>query len=55
MPKMSERMKKEMAFFINDKGYIQYNQICNQCERECKQSFRAELIACPLYKKKEDK
>ena len=54
MTKLSQRTKAEMVFFINDQGRIEYNKTCMMCTRECKQSFRAELISCPLFTKKGD-
>ena len=53
MPTMSEKMKREMAFFLDENGQIQYNKTCILCEKDCKQSFRVDLVACPLFCKKE--
>lgn len=59
MPRMSKKRKKELAFFLNDRGRMAYNELCRKCQRACKQSFRAAVIDCPRYlskraKKKED-
>ena len=51
MPRMSQKRKEELAFFLNDKGRIEYNAQCRRCEHECKQSFRAEVY-CGNYKSK---
>ena len=53
MSRLSKKKKKEYAFFLNGKNRITYNTICMSCLRECKQSFRAVLIACRNYQKKE--
>ncbi len=52
MPRMSKRRKEEMAVFLNDRNRIQYNRICMGCENDCKQSFRATVMQCPIYRKK---
>ena len=49
MPRMSKAMKKEMVFFINDKGRITHNDLCRKCIHDCKQSFRAMVICCNKY------
>lgn len=59
MPRMSKKRKKELAFFLNDRGRMAYNELCRKCQHTCKQSFRAAVIDCPRYlskraKKKED-
>lgn len=59
MPRMSKKRKKELAFFLNDRGRMAYNELCRKCQNTCKQSFRAAVIDCPRYlskraKKKED-
>ena len=42
--------KKEWAFFRDKDGKIAFNPKCNSCARECKQSFRAVLVRCPVFK-----
>ena len=49
MPRMSKKRKKELAFFLNDRGRRSYNGLCRKCQHECKQSFRAVMIDCPRY------
>jgi hypothetical protein len=49
MPRMSKKRKQELAFFLNDKGRISYNQLCKRCRNDCKQSFRATVIVCQNY------
>ena len=49
MPRMSKKMKKELAFFLNDRGRRAYNDLCRKCQRTCKQSFRAVIVDCPDY------
>lgn len=40
------------SFFRNDVGEVEYKQCCVDCERECKQSFRAEILICPRLEKR---
>ncbi len=47
MPRMSKRDKREWSFFIGENGRRKYNKRCLECERGCKQSFRATLVQCP--------
>ena len=50
MPRLSKKIKKEMAFFINPAtGKRQYNRRCRRCINSCTQSYRAILLACPKY------
>ena len=56
----SKKWRMEWAFFLGENGRRQYNKICRGCIHPCKQSFRAVLVACPLYqsarsKKRKDK
>ena len=53
MPRMSKKKKEEMALFLNDKKRISYNLKCRKCRHGCKQSYRAEVIECPIYERKE--
>ena len=55
MPRMSKKLKKELAFFLNDRGRRSYNELCRKCQHECKQSFRAVMIDCPRYLSKRAK
>jgi len=52
MPRMAKKVKEVMAFFISDKGRIRYCDKCRKCIHDCKQSFRAEILACPKYERK---
>lgn len=45
----SKKWRREWAFFLGENGRRQYNKICRGCVHPCKQSFRAVLVACPLY------
>lgn len=52
MKKQSHQDRGEMAFFINpETKRIEYNKLCAKCANKCKQSFRAELTQCQLYRK----
>lgn len=53
MPRMSKKRKKELAFFLNDRGA--YNGLCRKCQHTCKQSFRATVIDCLRYLSKRAK
>ena len=48
MPRMSKKRKLELSFFLNDRGRVAYNDLCRKCQHECKQSFRAVVIDCPI-------
>lgn len=50
MAAMKQETLKDMPFFINGKGKIEYNSKCKECENKCKQSFRSEVVICPKYK-----
>lgn len=41
---------RDYAFYRNDVGEIEYSQRCIDCEHECKQSFRADILICPSLK-----
>jgi hypothetical protein len=42
---------REWEFFRDESGRIAFNPKCNECARNCKQSFRAELVHCPVFVK----
>lgn len=46
---------REWVFFRDDSGRIAFNPKCNECAKECKQSFRATLVRCPVFVKEDDK
>nr|WP_101773808.1 hypothetical protein [Peptostreptococcus faecalis] len=51
----SKKWKKEWCFFFGENGRRQYNKVCRRCVHDCKQSFRTDLIVCPMYRSKEAK
>ena len=55
MPRMSKKLKKELAFFLSDQGRRSYNELCRKCQYRCKQSSRAVIINCPHYLSKRAK
>ena len=55
MPRMPKKLKKELAFFLNDRERRSYNELCRKCQHECNQSFRAVIIDCPRYLSKRTK
>ena len=52
MPRMSKRRKKELAFFLTDKGRVAYNRLCLKCTHDCKQSHRSVIIECQRFEKR---
>ncbi|MDD3882758.1 MAG: hypothetical protein PHI27_10985 [Eubacteriales bacterium] len=52
MPRMPKYLKKEWEIFLDDRGRKKYNDLCRKCERSCKQSFRVQVIECPLFSSK---
>ena len=50
MARLSKKLKQEWYFFISPKtGRRTYNDLCRKCRNDCKQSFRAIVVNCPLY------
>ncbi len=50
MARLSKKLKQEWYFFISpETGRRTYNDLCRKCRNECKQSFRAIVVCCPLY------
>ena len=43
---------REWVFFRDESGRIAFNPKCSECAKECKQSFRATLVRCPVFVKK---
>lgn len=41
-----------ISFYRNSRGEVVYNELCTDCQHECKQSFRAEILICPKIKPK---
>ena len=48
----TKKFKEEWAFFLNKYGKLEYAEKCKLCEHDCKQSFRAVVTYCPIYKSK---
>lgn len=46
------RQNTNYTFFKNDRGEMEYNSLCIGCDKECKQSFRAEILICPHLEKR---
>ena len=55
MPRLSKKYKQEMAFYLDERNRIRYNDLCKKCEKECKQSFRAIIVDCPFERKSRKK
>ena len=52
MPRMSNKKRVEMSFYINRKGRVEHNRLCLSCANECKQSYNALVISCNKYHSK---
>ena len=53
MPRLSKKAKVEWSFFINPlTGKRQFNLLCQHCIGHCKQSYRAQILACPNYQER---
>ena len=55
MPKRSNEWKREWSFFLNEYGRREYNDQCRRCVRDCKQSYRADLVQCRNFLSKRSK
>ena len=56
MKNTSHEARREMACFINpETKKVEYNKLCAKCANKCKQSFRAEIVQCQLYRKAKTK
>lgn len=54
MARLLKKLKREWDFFISPKtGRRTYNDLCRKCRNDCKQSFRAIVVCCPMYCSKE--
>lgn len=49
----SIKWKKENAFFLSENGKTALNKLCLKCTNDCKQSWKAQIVACPIFAKKE--
>jgi hypothetical protein len=48
---LTEREKREWAFFLDENDEYSFADMCLDCDAECKQSFRTKVMYCPYYKK----
>lgn len=55
MPRMSQRKKRELSLFLNEKGRVEYNTLCCRCVHNCKQAHRVLVIECGRYLSKRSK
>lgn len=46
MESIKDLPKNEQDFYLDKKDKVKYNKLCNECARECKQSWRAEILSC---------
>ena len=51
----SQKWRLEWSLFLDGSGRRKYNEVCQGCAHNCKQSFRAKLVACPRYLSKRSK
>jgi hypothetical protein len=54
MPRLSKEAKVEWGLFIGPSRRREYNPLCRHCRNECKQSYRAVVVACPAYRSKRE-
>ena len=54
MPRMSDKRKLELAFFLTESGRVAYNKLCLCCKHECKQSYRAVVVQCGRFEKRRE-
>lgn len=56
MSRLSKKYCNEYAFFIKSgtRKRLVFNKKCKKCVHDCKQSFRADLIACKNFEKKKE-
>ena len=40
----------EADFMLNEAQEIQYNETCQECRQDCKQSFRCQVVECPKFR-----
>ena len=52
MPRMSKRRKRELSLFLTESGRVAHNKKCLRCTHDCKQSYRAIVIACPKFERR---
>lgn len=56
---LRNRKTDAMELFHNEQGVLQYADTCENCRKECKQSFRVGVIRCrrrePVSERKERK
>lgn len=45
----------KQIFFRNNSGEIEYNEVCNSCPYNCKQSFKCTIVSCKFLKDKKKK
>lgn len=57
MTKLCKKFCEEWTFYIRSgiRKRVVFNEKCKKCMHVCKQGFRAEIIACKNFKKKEGK
>jgi len=49
---LSKKQKEDWIIFLGKDGRRHYNKLCCRCDKDCKQSFKAEVIGCKNYKPK---
>ena len=45
----SKKWRLEWSFFLGENGRRQYNEVCQGCVHDCKQSFRAVLVLSLIH------
>ncbi len=54
MSRTNNQRKRELAFFLTESGKVAYNKLCLCCKHECKQSYRAVVVSCPRFEKRQE-
>lgn len=41
---------EEADFMMNERHEVQFNETCKECTKDCKQSYKCEIVECPQFK-----
>ena len=55
MPRMSQKKKRELSLFLNERGRVEYNILCRRCVHTCKQAHKVLVVECGRYLSKRAK
>lgn len=40
---------EQADFMMNEFHEVQYNEVCLECKKACKQSFKCQIVECPKF------